>query len=132
MIGLDTDVLVRYITQDDPEQSAQANAVVDALDEEEPGFVSIVTFVELYWVLTSAYGVERREAAVILRTLSEAQELVLESPEAVRRALGSVDDDADLADAVIAELGVMAGCRTTVTLDRRAGRLPGMSPVPSA
>ena len=54
MIGLDTKVLVRYIMQDDARQSAQATTLIEALTVDEPGFVSIISVVELGWVLSHA------------------------------------------------------------------------------
>ncbi|MEO7147199.1 MAG: PIN domain-containing protein, partial [Terrimesophilobacter sp.] len=57
MIGLDTNVVVRYLVQDEPDQSARASEVIDVLTESEPGFLSLVTIVELYWVLRRAYKV---------------------------------------------------------------------------
>lgn len=56
MIGLDTNVLVRYIMQDDTKQSAKATQLIESLTSDEPGFIAMVSVVELYWVLTSSYG----------------------------------------------------------------------------
>jgi predicted nucleic-acid-binding protein len=53
MIGLDTNVLFRYIMQDDPRQSSKAAVLVESLDAHTPGFVGVVSLIELYWVLTS-------------------------------------------------------------------------------
>ena len=55
MIGLDTNVLVRYIMQDEPGQSAKATRLIESLEVDRPGFISLVSIVELYWVLTSCY-----------------------------------------------------------------------------
>lgn len=126
MIGLDTNVLVRYITQDDAEQSAAATELIESLTEDEPGFVSVVVLVETYWVLRSAYKVDRVEAAKVISTLTEAEEIVVQERDAVRRALSNLDDSLDLADALIDVLGTSAGCVHTVTFDRRAAALPGM------
>jgi predicted nucleic-acid-binding protein len=52
MIGLDTNVLVRYIMQDDVKQSPKATALIESLDSDHPGFITLVFVVELYWVLT--------------------------------------------------------------------------------
>jgi len=65
MIGLDTNVLVRYIMQDDAMQSPKASVLIESLDADHPGFISLVTVVELYWVLTSCYdltGIQVKEA----------------------------------------------------------------------
>lgn len=127
MIGLDTNVLVRYITQDDADQSAMATELIDGFTEDEPGFVSLVVLIETYWVLRSAYKVDRAEAAKLISTLTEAEEIVVQERDAVRSALGTLDDSSDLADALIGVLGRSAGCSHTATFDRRAAALPGMS-----
>jgi predicted nucleic-acid-binding protein len=126
LIGLDTNVLVRYITQDDPDQSVRATALIESLSEDDPGFVSIVTVVEVYWVLRSAYKVSRDKGAKVIGTLLNAQELSVAAADAVRGALGRLDGRLDFADALIGELGRAAGCDHTATFDRRAAQLPGM------
>ncbi len=132
MIGLDTNVLVRYVTQDEPEQSARATALIDGLSEDNPGFVSMIVLVELHWVLRRAYRVCSDDASTVIRTLLESQELMLQDPDVVRRALRHVTDRIEFPDAVISELGRDAGCLFTVTFDRRAALLDGMSLVPVA
>lgn len=126
MIELDTNVLIRYLTQDDPVQAARATRLVESLDEQDPGFVSVVVLVELHWVLRRAYGVSGRNAADIIRGLLDAKEVSLQEPDAARRALRRVTGAVDFADALIGELGTLAGCDYTATLDRRAARLPTM------
>lgn len=131
MIGLDTNVLVRYLAQDDPEQSAQASALIEGLSEDNRGFISTVALVELHWVLRGAYKVSRADAATIVRQLLESRELVLQEPDLVRRALAHLNDEIDFSDAVISEAGEVAGCRHTATFDRRASQLKAMSLVPA-
>jgi predicted nucleic-acid-binding protein len=130
MIGVDTNVLVRYVTQDDAEQSARATALIEGLDEDNPGFVGIVVLVELHWVLRRAYRVTADDASTVIRKLLESQELMLQDPDVVRRALRQVTDQVEFPDAVVSELGKRAGCSQTVTFDRRAAQLDGMSLVP--
>lgn len=131
MIGLDTNVLVRYIVQDDQDQSPRATRLIESLDERNQGFVSVVALVELHWVLRRAYKVDRDDAAGIVRGLLDAKELSLQEPDMVRRALRRLTDDVDFSDALISELGAAAGCAYTATFDRRATRLAGMELVPS-
>lgn len=95
MIGLDTNVLVRYLAQDDTDQSPRATRLMERLDEGNQGYVSLVALVELRWVLRRAYKVNRDDAAGIIRTLLDARELSLQEPEAVRRALTRLADDID-------------------------------------
>lgn len=120
MIGLDTNVVVRYLVQDDPDQSVVASALIDELTETDPGYLSLVTVVELYWVLRRAYGVSSRRCAELLAGLLDARELRVDRDAIVRAALTASRGGLDFADAVIAELGRVAGCDHTVTLDQRA------------
>lgn len=129
MIGLDTNVLVRYLAQDDAAQAARATALIESFDEDDPGFVSLVVLAELHWVLTRAYLIGPAEVITIIRKLLDARELAIQEPDLVRRALGQAGH-ADFADAVISELGRAAGCSTTATFDKRAARLDRMSLVP--
>ncbi len=122
MIGLDTNVIVRYLVQDDPHQSAMASALIDELTETDPGYLSLVTVVELYWVLRRAYRVGPDRCAELLEGLMDARELRVDRDAIVRAALTTSRDGLDFADAVIAELGRVAGCDHTVTFDRRAAR----------
>lgn len=126
MIGLDTNVVVRYLAQDDELQSRLANRVIDAFTEAEPGFVSLVVLCETSWVLTRAYGADRDAVAGVMQGLLEAKELMVEHPDTVRRAVRRMAGGADFADAVIAEVGSDAACEATVTFDRRAARSAGM------
>jgi predicted nucleic-acid-binding protein len=122
VIGLDTNVVVRYLVQDDPEQSAVASALIDELTETDPGYLSLVTVVELYWVLRRAYGVGPGRCAELLEGLLDARELRVDRDAIVRAALTTSRRGSDFADAVIAELGRVAGCHHTLTFDQRAAR----------
>lgn len=126
MIGLDTNVVVRYLVQDDPDQSSTASALIDELTEADPGYVSLVTVVELHWVLRRAYGVDAERCADLLAGLLDARELRVDRDAIVRAALTASRGGPDFADAVIAELGRSAGCDHTVTFDRRAARSGAM------
>lgn len=122
MIGLDTNVVVRYLVQDEPKQSARATAEIDALTETEPGFLSLVTVVELYWVLRRAYGVSESRCAELIEALLDARELRIDRDAVVRTAVTASRTGTEFADAVIAELGRVAGCDHTATFDRHAAR----------
>jgi predicted nucleic-acid-binding protein len=126
VIGLDTNVLVRYIVQDEPAQSAAATSVIESLTEESPGFVSLVAVLEVNWVLRRGYQLPRERALAVLRRLLDSVEIVVQEAELLRRVL-SQPGGAELADGVTSELGRRAGCEHTVTFDRRAARaLDGM------
>lgn len=122
MIGLDTNVVVRHLVQDERDQSAQASAVIDTFTETEPGYLSLVTVVELYWVLRRAYKVDTLRCAELIGGLLDARELRVGQDQIIRAALIASRDGPDFADAVIAELGRAAGCEHMVTFDRRAAR----------
>ncbi len=126
MIGLDTNVVVRYLVQDEPDQSATASTVIDALTEKGPGFLSLVTVVELHWVLRRAYKISTARCAELVEGLLDARELRVDQDSIVRAALTASSGGLDFADAVIAELGRVAGCEHTVTFDQRAAQLDEM------
>jgi predicted nucleic-acid-binding protein len=131
VIGLDTNVLVRYVMQDDPRQSPRATRLMDSLDPEAPGFVSLVVIVELVWVLKSNYGLDRSQVATVLETLLRSKELVIDRAEIVGRALQRfTSTGADLADALIERLAAATGCEATFTFDAGAIKSAGMQPVP--
>jgi predicted nucleic-acid-binding protein len=127
MIGLDSNVLVRYLTQDDPSQSARAAEIIERrLTEDNPGFVSIVATAEIVWLLDRVYRFKPGEIAGAIERMLQADVLVVEHEQEVftamiafRRGQGS------FADALIAELGRRAGCGHTLTFDRKAPRLDG-------
>ena len=128
MIGLGTNVLVRYLAQDDPAQSPKATELLEhRLTEDDPGFVSVVAMVETVWVLERAYGLtDDVIAAAIERTL-QADVLVVESEQAVFTAMIALKEGrGSFADALIGALGVKAGCSRTLTFDAKAAHLPGV------
>jgi len=127
MIGLDTNILVRYLTQDDPLQSAKATELIERrLSEENPGFVSLVAMVETAWVLERSYGLAEVEVAAAVERLLQADVLVVESEQEVFTAMIALKQRrGSFADALIGALGVKAGCSLTVTFDQKALRLPG-------
>ena len=128
MIGLDSDVLVRYIMQDDSGQSARATRLVESLTAQAPGFISLVVCVELIWVLTSAYGLGRRQIADTLDALLRSQELVIDRVDLIARAQrGFRSGSADFSDYLIQQIALDAGCKATMTFDRKAARSAGMT-----
>ena len=127
MIGLDTNILVRYLTQDDPLQSAKATEIIERrLTEEVPGFVSIVAMVETVWVLDRAYGLPAQKIAAAIERMLQTDVLLIENEQEVFTAMIALKErQGSFADAVIAALGARRGCSCTLTFDRRALRLPG-------
>ena len=127
MIGLDTNILVRYLTQDDPVQSRKATEILERrLTEENPGFVSVVAMVETVRVLYRAYGFTSQEIAAAIERMLQADVLVVESEFEVFTAMIALKDGrGSFADAMIAALGAKANCSCTLTFDEKALRLPG-------
>ncbi|MDE3246601.1 MAG: PIN domain-containing protein, partial [Acidobacteriota bacterium] len=87
MIGLDTNVLVRYVAQDDLKQSPQATRLIETLTSDSPGYVSLVSVVELVWVLSGCYAASREDIAHVLETLLRAKELVIADADVIWKAL---------------------------------------------
>ena len=126
MIGLDTNILVCYLTQDDPVQSAKATDILERrLTPKNPGFVSVVVIVEIVWVLDRAYGLTAPEIAATVERLLQVEVLRIEDEQEVFTATVALKQGhASFADALIAELGTRSGCTRTLTFDQKAGRLP--------
>lgn len=124
MIGIDTNVLVRYIAQDDPAQSKRANRLI----EEEcsvttPGFISLVVLVELIWVSESCYGAARSEMAEMLRRILSIRQLVVQDTETAWKALRLFESSkADFADCLVERMAAAAGCSAVMTFDKVAAR----------
>lgn len=127
MIGLDTNVLVRYFTQDDPDQAEKATTLIESLTTEQPGFITQIVLVELTWVLTGAYGINRKEITNLIETILRTKEFTIEAAQTVWKALylytGST---ADFADCLIERLGREAKCEYTATFDIKAAKTAGM------
>ena len=128
MIGLDTNVLVRYIMQDDPKQSAKATKLVESLDGENPGYITMVSVVELYWVLTSSYELTGQQAAQALEAILRTKQFLVERADQVMRALRVFGEGkADFADCLIERSASSAGCDKTMTFDVGASKYAGMA-----
>lgn len=126
MIGLDTNVVARWILRDVPSHTALADAVFGQLTAERPGFVTQVTMVELLWVMTKSYGYPRGHAYQVLEELLISEDLEFDDGESIWAALLAAREGADFADALIAETFRRYGCEDSVTFDRDAARRFGM------
>ena len=126
MIGFDTNVLVRYLAQDDPVQSRLANRAFAALSKDAPGFISLIVLCELMWVLEDIYAIKKPKLIDILRTLLESDELQIESKSLVWQAFGRFSEASlDFSDALISVVGSSAGCTHTLTFDKAAAKTAG-------
>ena len=127
MSGLDTNVLVRYIAQDDSKQSPKATRLIESFTVETPGYVSVVSVVELVWVLTGCYASTKVELCEVLETLLRAKGIVVANADTVWKALRLFKEGkADFADCLIERLANDAGCSHTTTFDRDAAKHCGM------
>jgi predicted nucleic-acid-binding protein len=126
VIGLDTNVVIRYVTQDDPRQAAAATRLFEkTLTAENPGFVSLITLCEISWVLSDAYGVQRDRVRAVVEGLLGSKQVVVESTELVWKALRAWQDSAaDFSDALIGEVSAANGARHVATFDKAAAKLP--------
>lgn len=128
MTGLDTNVLVRYIMQDDAKQSPKATTLIESLDADHPGFVTLVSVVELYWVLTSCYDLTGAQVKEVLEGLLRAKQIVVDRADQVLRALRVFEaGQADFADCLIERTASGAGCAATMTFDVGAAKHAGMT-----
>ena len=128
MIGLDTNVLVRYIMQDDARQAAKANKLMESLTAREPGFIALVSVVDLVWVLSSAYDLKRSQIVQALDLMLRSTQLVVDQADQVLRALRAYDaGKADFADCLIERTAAAAGCVRTMTFDVAAAKTAGMT-----
>jgi len=131
VIGLDTNVLARYVMQDDPRQSPRATRLIESLSAEAPGFVPVVTLVELVWILSGSYGLNRAQVATVLETLLRSRELVIDRVELVAQALSRFGvSGVEFADALIERIATAVGCDVTMTFDAGAEKVAGMTLVP--
>jgi predicted nucleic-acid-binding protein len=127
MIGLDTNVLVRYLAQDDPKQSPKATRLIESLTVDAPGYVSLVSVVELVWVLTGCYASTKGELCDVLETLLRSKGIVVAHADTVWKALRLFKESkADFADCLIERSAREAGCSHTATFDRDAANHCGM------
>jgi predicted nucleic-acid-binding protein len=131
VIGLDTNVVVRYLTQDDPKQSPIATRLMEkTLSSDEPGFISLVVLAEVVWVLVSLYSVDRLGVAEVVSGFLTTEQLRVESAELVWRAKRRYEQSkADFRDALIVECALAAGCKRSVTFDRTAAAMSGFEPL---
>lgn len=127
MIGLDTNILLRHLTQDDPHQSAIATKLIESeLTETDPGYISVVVMAETVWVLGSAYRFADNQIATAVEQILGTTSLMIENEQEVFDALVALKNGTgSFADALIAALARRAGCTHTLTFDRKASRLPG-------
>jgi len=124
MIGLDTNVLLRYLTQDDPKHSARATEIIEQrLTADEPGFISLVSVLEVAWVLKSLFKRSRLQIANDIEMLLAADTLEIQNEQEVYTALVALrNGSGTFEDALIGSLGAWRGCSATLTFDEDAAK----------
>jgi predicted nucleic-acid-binding protein len=126
VIGLDTNVVVRYLVQDDRAQAAAATALIErTLSADSPGLITGVTLCEIVWVLAECYAADRSRVDAVIEGLLTSRQLIVEDAAEVWAALGDWrESNADFSDALIGRLVAAQGGAKTVTFDRSAAKLP--------
>ncbi len=124
MIGLDTNVLVRYIVQDDPEQAQAATQLIEGrCTTQSQGYVSVPVLIELVWVLSGHYNYSKPVVVSVVRQVLRTAEFTVEDHDLINIAVYQFEaGNADFADYVIARRNYAHGCETTYTFDREAGQ----------
>ena len=125
MIGIDANVLVRYVVRDDEPQYAAAAEELEALTEDDPGFITQVVLAELFWVLARSYRFPIEACLSVLRGLVATPSLEFDDAEGGVRALDLAEGGADFGDALVQGAMELFGVRDTVTFDRTAARRVG-------
>jgi predicted nucleic-acid-binding protein len=121
MIGLDTNIVVRYLTHDDPAQTGKAIDLFASLSGDAPGFLSLIALVESVWVLERSYGFKKEEIVQVVETFLRGREVIVERAELVSQALrGFNSTGVNFSDCLIERCGHAAECDYTATFDRRA------------
>ncbi len=128
MIGIDTNVLLRAMLDDDPVQSRSAQKLLKSLREEQRGFINLPVLTELFWVLRSRYKLPRQKLAALMRDLIGVEHIEFEALEVAGKALAAYEGGtADFADMVIALRNREFGADRTFTFDKEAAaRVPAM------
>jgi predicted nucleic-acid-binding protein len=127
MIGLDTNVIVRYLAQDDPTQSALAEEFIESVcSEKRPAFINHIVLCETFWVLERCYHVEKDTLAIILEKILKTEQFKIQNIDMVWRALKEFKKSAaDFADCLLAQNNLCNGCEHTVTFDKKASASVG-------
>jgi predicted nucleic-acid-binding protein len=124
LIGIDTNILVRYFVRDDVAQSDKAAKYLEKhCSSEIPGFITSIVLCELIWVLSGAYGYDKELITDLLNKMLTTSEFLIENQEEALRALSAFEKgNADFSDYYLAYIGQKYGVGKTVTFDKRAGK----------
>jgi predicted nucleic-acid-binding protein len=134
MKGVDTNVLVRYVTRDDPSQERAASRFVDAAKaRSEPILVNVIVLCELAWVLGRSYEYSRAEVTAVIERLLTTEQVIVDDAELVWLALADFKaSKADFADCLIGRKNLQLGCDATATFDGRLKGIDGFEQITTA
>ena len=128
IIAVDTNLLVRYIVRDVPEQAEAADRLLESLTVNEQGYVSREVVIEMVWVLGRSYGFSRVEITNVVLDLVDTESLIVESADdIIGAAVAYARGDGDFADLMILVAAQRAGCETLYTFDRKFARVEGVT-----
>jgi predicted nucleic-acid-binding protein len=123
MIGLDTNILLRAIAQDNPAETIAAKNLLSGLTSERQGIINPIVLAELSWALRTRYGYERLEIIAIVDNMLQSQAYFFTDRQAVNEAISRCRDESmHFADALIGELNRQAGAMATMTFDKNASK----------
>lgn len=128
MIGIDTNVLLRFLVDDDPAQGAVARQFMGKRSAADPAYVSAIVLTETIWFLARRLNYPKSQIGELLKQLVEAEEIVFEHADELKAwGTDKSHPNADIADYLIAWSASKSGCRSTMTFDKKAAsRVPGM------
>jgi len=126
VIGIDTNVLVRYLAQDDPVQAQAATRLIEqTCTKDNPGFLNHLVLCETIWVLEGCYGQPKDTLVITIEQILRVAQLRVDEPQVVWQALEDYrNNQADFADYLLSRINHSKNCTTTMTFDRQAGKSP--------
>ena len=129
MIGIDTNVLVRYITQDDENQATIATEFIENYcSSGNKIFINHIVICELVWVLKKCYKISKPKTITIIEYILKISQFSIENPQIIWQALSDYKKGpADFADYVVSRTNKFHNCDETVTFDQKAGKSKGFA-----
>lgn len=128
MIGLDSNIVLRAVTGDDPIHSAAARRFLSSLSGENPGVLNAVVLAEIAWTLRTTHKYRKQEILACIESVMQSDAYHVLNRDAVTRALEiSFEHSIEFADALIGEINRAVGCETTMTFDLQASETPAFT-----
>lgn len=128
LVGIDTNVLARYILQDDEKQAKTASDFLESLHPGYQGYITKTVLVELVWLFAQGYKLPRNTIANVITEILTTNTLQIESANQVSQALAQYQQTtADFSDLLIATTAKNKGCEQTVIFDKKASKHANMT-----